>query len=143
MSDSDVARVRGRSKRHTDDKPCSSMARVDVRPNAPAPPVTIAFPSTPNLDIALVCGSELEFDGSTAVSGLFAVDSVMVGITRDAKASLSSVEPIFLVMLLSYLKGSSRYLVRWVSINNFMNKCLCRNLEYGFNLHIMGEWVKV
>lgn len=44
ISSDDVSKVLGRSMIHSEERPCSRRACAEIRPSAPAPPVTIAFP---------------------------------------------------------------------------------------------------
>lgn len=91
---SDVSKVLGRSIIHSEERPCSRRARADIRPSAPAPPVTMALPRTWNRASAR---SRADVKGTGArgrVSGLDLSDKVMVGRIREVReARWSSFAP--------------------------------------------------
>lgn len=87
----EVLRVLLRSRRAKPERPCSSIARAEARAKVPAPPVMTAFPVRPNRARARSEGvRDAGSGGRGSVSGLAAVESFIVGIMRDVRASRAS-----------------------------------------------------
>lgn len=86
----DETSVAGRSRIARPDKPCSSRARADVRPRAPAPPVMRALPSMAKREVARSREFRLEIGSRGEVKGFEDVDSVIVGIVRDERRARAS-----------------------------------------------------